>query len=89
MCNDLKLFLNEKTVPFTKWFQSVLFKLQSATLQGSIEAKKAKAAKKTKGIENAKKKNKGNIKTSKEKDKDNAELSTEDSKIVSKNSVPN
>ena len=56
---------------------------------GSIEAKKAKAAKKTKGIENAKKKNKSNIKTSKEKDKDNAELSTEDSKIVSKNSVPN
>merc|ERR1712126_575099 len=71
MQEDLTLFLNEKAPTFSQWLHSVLTKLQKVTFGGSIEAKKAKAAKKTKGIENAKKKNKGNIKTSKEKDKDN------------------
>merc|ERR1712226_1369256 len=87
MQEDLTLFLNEKALTFSQWLHSVLTKLQKVTFGGSIEAKKAKATKKSKLIEGGKKKNKAKLNEAPEKIEERTEEVVQGPKFSSKNTI--
>ena len=62
-------------------FNPYLYILLFSSILGNIEAKKSKAAKKSKGTENIKKKNKPNATASNEKSKEKTGETVKDSKL--------